>query len=367
MKFSCEKNILVSAISVAQKAVSSKSTLVVLEGILLRAFDQQLTLSSNNMELSIDYNMEATIEEEGSIVVNARLFGDIIRRLPQDLVFFETKENNLITIHSGNASFDIMGLPADEFPQAQQVDRSNYMEISQKLFKSMISKTIFSVATVDLKPILTGVLFDFHGSTLNLVAIDGYRLARRSIEVENTNITAQFVIPAKTLNELLKLLTDSDDPVTLYVDKQNILFVFPQFTLISRLLEGEFLNYDAIIPKEFRIEAIVDTKTFIASIERASLIVSGEFTKTPLRVNIAEHEITLNCSAQMGKATDSFSAQVTGGDLEIGFNFKYLLDALGAVEEPETKVLFNMSLNPCIIRPLEGDDYLYMILPIRLA
>ncbi len=367
MIFACEKNKLTEAISVVQKAVSSKSTLVVLEGILLEAKGNTLTLSSNNLDLSMTYTMEANIEEEGNIVLPARIFGDIVRKMAANNLHFSVAENHVVTVKGGNAVFEIMGLAADEFPQSQVVNKDKYLVLTEELFKNMISSTIFCTAVVDLKPILTGVLFDFKEDSLNLVAVDGYRLAKRTLKVENSNITAQFVIPGKTLSEIYKVLSDSDKKVTLYVDERNILFEFEKFTVVSRLLEGEFLNYDAIIPTEHRLTAIVNTADFIAAIERTSLIVSSEGTKTPLRLNIKEGEFDLSCTSQMGRVSDSVGAQINGDDMEIGFNYRYLLDALRASGDEEVKMEFNMSLNPCLIKPLEGEDYLYMVLPIRLS
>lgn len=367
MIFTCEKNKLTEAISVVQKAVSSKSTLVVLEGILLEAKRNTLTLSSNNLDLSITYTMEAEVAEEGNIVLPARIFGDMVRKISADSLQFSVANTNVVTVKGGNAVFEIMGLAADEFPQSQAVSKDNYLILTEDLLKNMISSTIFCTAVVDLKPILTGVLFDFQEDSLNLVAVDGYRLAKRTLKIDNSNIKAQFVIPGKTLSEIYKVLSDTDKKVTLYVDERNILFEFENFTVVSRLLEGEFLNYNAIIPTEHRLTAIVDTAELIAAIERTSLIVSSEGTKTPLRLEIKEGEFHLSCTSQMGKVSDCVSAQIDGDDMEIGFNYRYLLDALRAAGDKEVKMEFNMSLNPCLIKSLEGEEYLYMVLPIRLS
>jgi len=367
MKFTCQKEKLIEAISVVSKAVSSKSTLVVLEGILVVAKENELQLSSNNLDLSITYTMAASVEEEGSLVFPARIFGDMVRKISAETLSFVTNQNYMVTVKGGNATFEIMGLNAEEFPQGQQVSREMYLGLTESMLREMISSTIFCTASVDLKPILTGVLFDFKENELTLVAVDGYRLAKRTITVEKSNISARFVIPSKTLSEIYKVLSDNDETVTLYVDDRNILFEFKNFTVVSRLLEGEFLNYEAIIPKEHKMTAVVNTSEFIAAIERTSLVVSSEGSKIPIKLEIRDDEIFLSCTSQMGKVSDSFDAQIEGDSLEIGFNYRYLLDALRASGEKEVKLEFNMSLNPCLIRPTDGTDYLYMVLPIRLS
>ncbi len=369
MYFSCDRDKLAEAVNVVSKAVSTHSTLPVLEGILIEA-GVGIKLVGNDLEICIEYNNESDfdIKSCGHIVLNAKMFGDIVRKLPTGTVYIEVNdENSLTNIKCGDTEFDILGISPEDFPKTPDFEHELKFSISQLKLKSMIRQTIFSAAVSEMKPVLTGVLFELDNDVLNTVAVDGYRLAIRTEKVEETNAQTSFVVPGKTLNELLKVLKDENDMnVDIYVAPRHIMFDFDGFKLMSRLLDGEFLNYRKIIAADNNTVAMVDTRPFINSIERAALIINNEFTKCPLHLVLEDERIKINCTTQLAKIQDVIPADIKGNNFEIGFNYKYLLDALRATEDDTVKIEFGTALSACFIRPMDGDEYLYMILPVRL-
>lgn len=367
MKFICDKNLLSDAVLTCQKAVSSKSTLPILEGILIDAYGENVKLTSNDLEMCIEYNLAAQISKEGSIVLNARMLGDIVRKLPSDLVLIETNEKGIVLIKSGNASFDISGLSSSEFPKVPEINKEYNITLEEKTLKSMIRQTIFSIAITDNKPILTGSFFDLQSDILTMVAVDGYRLAIRKEKVENSKKDIKTVVPGKTMGELLKILKDSDSEVNIYFSEKHVLFEFEGFMVISRTMEGEYINYKSIIPSSFNTNLIAGVLDFCDSIERAALIINADNSKSPIKMSVYNDRVEVNCVTQTGKVSDIIKVNGSGEELEIGFNYKYLLDAFRACDDEHVKVCLNSPLNPCVLEPLEGDSFLYMVLPVRLV
>ena len=364
MKILCSRQQLVEAVSNVQRAVSTKSSVPALEGILLRASGSDLTLCGYDLELGMTTFLEATVEEPGSVVLSARLFGDIVRRMPADTVFIGADEKFMTTITSGASEYSIVGIPSQEFPELPSVTAETPVTISQAVLKSMIRQTIFAVADTDAKPIHTGTLFEIGGGRIRLVSVDGYRLALRE-EPVSCGEEVSFVVPGKTLSEVLKLIKDDDSDLTMQVGRRHILFNIGSYTVISRLLEGEFLDYNAAIPKASSTEIFVWTRSFIESVERVSLLITDRL-KSPVRCIFSGNEIRVSCSTSIGRANDQIEAKITGNDVEMGFNNRYLLDALRNTEGDEVRIELNGPLSPMKILPKEGDSFLFLVLPVRL-
>ena len=365
MKFSCEKETLLSLIGTASRAVTGKSAMPLLEGLLITAEAGSLTLTGYDLSMGIRTTAEAEVMEPGSIVLNARLFYDIVRKLPQDAVYLETDDKLLTTIKCGRAVFNLIATEADEYPALAEVSAETGFSLPQAMLKSMIAQTIFSVSDNESKPIHTGCLFELEGSRLNVVAVDGYRLSVRRETVEGIPGDMKFVVPGSSLREIERILTEEDGSVEIFPDRKNILFRIGGTTLITRLIDGEFLNYRAAIPAEFEHTVKADRHELITCIERVSLIVS-EKLKNPVRLHFDGSYVQMTCITAVGKSYDECPFDGVIDDLEIGFNNRYLLDALRAAGDDTVKVQLKGPLNPIVIEPLESDKYTYLVLPVRL-
>lgn len=368
MQFSCEKSILQEAIATASRAVNNKSSIALLEGLLITADDSGcLTLCGYNMSMGIRVKINAAISETGSAVLNARLFGDMIRKLPDDVIFVETNDNLLTTIRCGKAIFNLVASDAKEFPELPTVENNeNPIILPQSMLKSMISQTIFAVSDNETKPVLTGCLFELNGQQLHVAAVDGYRLSVRQETLETPVAQdTKFVVPGMTLREVERILAETDEPAEIYPDSKHILFRIGDTVLITRLLEGEFLNYRAAIPTDASAVITADVRQLINSIERVSLIVS-EKLKNPVRMEFDGSLLKLSCITTIGKSYDEYVYEGDVPHLEIGFNNRYLLDALRACPSDKVNISLKGSLNPIVFTPLEGEAFTYLVLPVRL-
>jgi len=308
--------------------------------------------------------VEAQIEEKGSIILSARLFGDIVRRLPGDMVYLSVDAKNMTVIKSGPADFSIVGIPAEEYPELPMITGETSIKIAHNVLKSMIRQTIFAVAESDAKPIHTGTLFELGKNRIKLVSVDGYRLAMRE-ETAQCEEEMNFVVPGKTLGEVLKLLGDDDKELEILIGRRHIIFNIGKYCVISRLLEGEFLDYKAAIPNASTTELFVSTRTFIDSVERVSLLITDRL-KSPLRCVFEDNEIKVSCSTAIGRAKDQIDAKISGDNVEMGFNNRYLIDALKNTEGDEVRIQLNGALSPMKVLPREGDSFLFLVLPVRL-
>ena len=373
MKIVCHKIQLLDVINTVQKAVSAKSIMPILECIKIDADAKGLmTVTANNLDLCVEYNSVCTIPEGGSIAISSKMFGEIIRRLPDDeITITVNEENNVMTIKCRNSEFNIQGLAANEYPAVPEISENYRFRMPQEKLKKMIRKTIFSVSVNEArKPVLTGSLFEINTGVLSIVATDGYRLAIIKEVVDASLENKKFIIPGLTLRELMKVLKDEDEPVDIIVSDRHVMFDFGTYKVVTRLLEGEYINYAPILSTPNNIYVIVDTKNFSESLDRASLLINDDMTakaeKVPVRLNITLDRIELTCITGKGKVHDIVEANVSGDDLEIGFNYKYLLEALRACEEEEVKIEFSNPRSSCFIRSTKEDNYTYMILPVRL-
>lgn len=373
MKIVCHKIQLLDVINTVQKAVSAKSIMPILECIKIDADAKGLmTVTANNLDLCVEYNSVCTIPEGGSIAISSKMFGEIIRRLPDDEISITVNEdNNVMTIKCRNSEFNIQGLAANEYPAVPEISETYRFRMPQDKLKKMIRKTIFSVSVNEArKPVLTGSLFEINTGVLSIVATDGYRLAIIKEVVDASLENKKFIIPGLTLRELMKVLKDEEESVDIIVSDRHVMFDFGTYKVVTRLLEGEYINYAPILSTPNNIYVIVDTKNFSESLERASLLINDDMTakaeKVPVRLNITLDRIELTCITGKGKVHDIVEANVSGDDLEIGFNYKYLLEALRACEEEEVKIEFSNPRSSCFIRSTKEDNYTYMILPVRL-
>ena len=364
MKITCDKKKLNEAVLNIQKAVSTKSSVPALEGILIRTDENSIFLCGYDLELGITTIFDCKVEEKGSIVLNARLFSEIVRRLPDAEVTISSDEKQMAVIRSGEAEYSIVGIPAQEYPELPSVSGETTLKIQSTTLRSMIHQTLFAVAENDAKPIHTGTLFELEPNQLRLISVDGYRLAIREEPVKST-LNTSFVVPGKTLSEVLKLLSDDESEVELQIGRRHILFSIENYTVISRLLEGEFLDYRAAIPKDCATELKVSTQKFINSVERVSLLITDRL-KSPVRCIFEIDEIRISCSTAIGRANDKLSAQMTGDSIEIGFNNRFLLDALRNTECDEIRIQMSGPLSPMRILPPEGQSFLFLVLPVRL-
>lgn len=364
MKFICDKENLLEGINTVQKAVSQKSNLSILEGILIECISNKVILTGNDLEIGIRYEIDASISSEGSVVLNSRMFGDIIRKLPDAPVMIESDENNITTIKCVNVDFSISGILASEYPRITEIEREQSVEIENIKLKKMIRHLLPFVSLRENKPVLTGAFFEIENDKFTMVASDGYRLAIRNENIKNTALKINAIVPGKTLNELLKIIKDDENKVNIYFTDKHVLFDFDNFTVTSRLRDGEYIKYRSAIPGECNIELIAQTADVAGSIDRAALIINAESTKSPLRIEIKNSTLSMSCQSHMGKFYDSINVESSGGELVIGFNHKYLWDALRNCDDENLKMKFISERYPLVITPIEGDEFLVMILPI---
>ena len=365
MKIICNTQQLADAVSNVQKAVMTKTTMPILEGILLKTEDNSLRLTGYDLEIAIVTNIDAQVMEPGELIINAKVFSDIIRHIPYDQTIIEAGDDLNCRIYCGNIEYKMTGIDPKEYPELVVPDNTVETRVPGKTLKDMIRKTIFSVAVTDLRMIHKGIKFEIKPGELRLVAIDSHRIAIRS-EFMETQDTMEFVVPSKTMNELMRLIPDDDSFVEFELDKSRILFRTSGYTIVSRLLEGEFMKYASIIPKEFKSMIVADTEPLIRSLERVSLIISDRF-KAPLKLEFQHDCVRISASTALGAASDMLDATVDGDEMEIGIQSRYILEALRACEQEKVSIKLFNPLSPVCITPTDGEQYLYLILPVRLA
>jgi len=357
---------LLSALSSASRAVSTKSTLPALEGLLINARGG-LTLTGYNMETGISCSLEARVEEEGAAVFNTRLFFDIVKKLPEEIVSVEVDDKLTATIRSGFTEFKIPATPAEDFPELPTVERTRSFGVEAETLCKMIGRTLFAVSQNENKPVITGSLFEVAGDSLTVVSVDGFRLAlcTQKIDEQQGKEDFSFVVPGVALREVERLAAENKGIIEIGLGKRHILFNMENTVIISRLLEGEFINYKNAVPQNQPICVKVRTEDLIDSVERVSIVVS-EKLKNPIRCTFEENLLKLNCLAVAGSAYDECATEGSGGGLEIGFNNRFLLDALRAAPDEAVWLELNSSVSPCVIKPTGEERYLFMILPMRL-
>lgn len=365
MKISCLRTDLAEAVSNVSRAVSTKATIPALEGVLIKAYGDKLNISGYNLEIGITTDIEATIQNEGEIVVSAKLFLDIVRKLPEEVVFIETDDRMITYITCGQVDYQIVGMSSVEYPDLPSFEQTDGITVNEQVLRDMIRQTVYAVSENTAKPIYTGSLFEIENGIFKIVAVDGYRMAIRSENVDSDSNTS-FVVPGKTQQEVLKLLNGEEENVEIIIGMRHITFKVKNYRVISRLIEGTFLDYKTTIPKEEKTEVVINTRKIINSVERMSLL-NNDRIQSPVRCKFADDEIKLSCASAVGRANDVIAVPVIGENVEIGFNNRYLLDALKNSDTDEIKLVLNGPLAPMIVKPVKGDCFLSIVVPMRLA
>ena len=364
MKIICDKTLLSAAIDGVSRAVTPRATLPVLEGILLKAEGFTLTLTGYDLEMGIVTTIEANVLEPGDIVLNAKLLSDMVRRMPAGQIDISVADSGKTTIQGGVAQFEIQSMPAADFPQLPNTGAEDTLTVKTGVFREMVERTLYAVSQDEKRPAHTGELLEIQPDKLTVVALDGFRLAIVEREV-TANKDIRIIVPGKTMTEVLRLLANDDEAeVRICANRRYIVFMTAGYTIMSRLIEGEFLNYRNVIPDGCRTEAVLDTKAFIETIERASLIIT-ERLKNPLRITFTDGKVIVRCQTSLGRLGDEFAAECKGDEVEIGFNNRYLLDALRNARTEQVRIQLSGPLSPVKVMPAEGDGFLYLVLPVR--
>ena len=369
MNFICEKETILKAINSVINGVASKTTMPVLEGILIQTNEDEVKLTSYDLEIGIEYIINAEVKEQGNTVVNAIMFSEIIRKLPNKEIKITINNNNLLEIECEGSLYKLATMNPDEFPELPKINIENVVEIEQTVLKNMIRKTIFAVSQEENRPIFTGCLFEIIDNKLNVVAVDGYRLAIKNCNINMRTNNFNSVIPGKTLNEINKIMADSFDMVKVGISKNQALFEMENCKIVTRLLDGEFLKYQNTIPNNWETRIKVNKNAIQNCFERIILISASSIEKEkkyPVKINIEVGKVTISCANQTGDAKEEIYVETEGKELEIGFNPRFFLDALKAIDDEEVIMEFGTNRSPCIIKPIEDGDYTYMILPIKM-
>ena len=366
MRFTCEKSMLVTGLNIASRTVAVKSSLSVIEGILCRA-STGLSLTGYNMETAITYQIDAEVADPGECILPARLFADIVRRLPEGTVTVVVDDNYKVSIRAGYASFTISAESAEDYPELPDVGSGRSIRIPQSALKEMISGTIFAVSENQGRPIHTGVKFEVENECISAIAVDGFRLARRTYHPEAPiQRELSFVVPAGALKEVEKILQDTDEEAAFTLGGKHILYQIGDATLICRLLEGDFLDWRRVVPTNCPVKLVANVGDLASSIERVGLIVSEKY-KSPVRCVFSDQVLLMRTNTTIGAAEDRCAIAGDGKELEVGFNVRYLADALRVVPSEEVVMELTNGLSPIVLTPADDKhDFAYMVLPVRI-
>ena len=368
MFFSCNRENLLNNINIVLKGVSNKSTLPILECILITVYKNNFKLTSNNLELGIETNLiEADVKEEGKIAIEAKIFFDIIKKLNGTTITLKKDEHNNLVIKSKHSKFKISIIESNDFPSIPVIKKENEYIMYQNDLKNMIKQTIFSIAQDESKPILTGELIEIYDKHINIVSVDGYRISyKKSKLIKDNNNNTSVIIPGKILNEISKILSnDPNEEISIFIGEKHVLFDLGICIIVSRVIEGEYIKYKQSFFDDFKTKIFISRTEFIAGLERAILI-SRDVKKIPVKLEIKENKIIINSNSELGTSYEELTVECDGDNLNIAFNPKYLIDALKVIEEDKISIQFTTSLSPCIITSIEYDDYKYLILPLRI-
>lgn len=368
MKFNCNKSDLIEAVSIVQKAIKTNSTIQILDGILIQAEDDKIKLTGYDLETGIEADLRGDVIEKGSVVINSRYFGEIIKRLPEEMTTITTDDRNSVAIVSGASNTSIKGSSSESYPKIPIIETSNKITVSQKMLKTMIDKTIFAVSKDDTRPSLTGCFLESKDSTISMVAIDGFRMALRRDDAGDEFPEMSYIIPGKALSEAAKIFDgDNDDnEVIIYSSSNHLLFDVGDVRIVSRLIQGPFVNYNSIIQKNPKTIMTVNRKSLLNAVDRAALIIMTDERRCPVQLAMSdESTLLVAANAEAGSHKENIDVEVTGDLIDIDFNYKYLIDALKNIDDEMVKIEFNGSQGPCIIVPTEGNAFVYLILPIR--
>ena len=366
MKIYCNTEELAQAVNIFSKAVSSKSSIPYLEGVLLEAECDRLYLTGNDLEICIKTSIPCNISEEGRIVLNCKMLSDIIRKLPKDVCEIKTEESAVV-ISCQYSDYRIIGLNANEYPSIPDIEITSSIKIAAPLLKDMILRTSFAISQKLDRKVLTGSLFEMDDNSLTIVAVDGYRMALRKEFLPEGCKAGKFIIPGKAENEVVKIISDDEeDIIEVGFCEKYAVFENDTFTMITRLIEGEFFAYRQVIPSEFKINTTVETSKFSKTVSRVEPIID-DVSKNPVRLMLSADALKIMCRTNLGSVNDKFDVEYTGNDFEIGFNYRYLYDAISRCGNETTVLRMNSPLNPLIISGENDDTYLFMVLPVQLS
>lgn len=363
MRFTCNKKDLSQAVLNVSRAVIQKSTVGALEGILVSARADCITLTGYDLEFSIKTNIKAEVFSPGETVISSRIFTEMVRKLPAEQVTIEADDKNLVNITSGSASYTILGISSLEFPDVPLVEGQKNVTVPNSVLKDMINHTLFAVSQSDSKPAHMGSLFEFDGNFLTVVSVDGFRLAIRK-EALKSHYEDRFIVPAKTLKEITNLF-DDDGVCEITFERKRISFISGDYVVFSRLIEGEFLNYEEAVPQKFVTSLEIDRDELCDCLERVSLLISDRL-KYPLRISMEEDSIEVKCDTPLGKAIDTIGCKINGDPMKVGLNSRYIIEALKACDCEKIRLRFNGPLSPVVIEPSDGDRFLFLVLPVRI-
>ena len=365
MNIICSKQKLQEGISIVTKAITGKTTMPILEGIYIEANKEGLTLIGSDMDVSIETKVEANVIKEGSIVIDSKIFSEIIRKLPNSDVKIEISENELIQITCEKSVFNLVFMNSSDYPALPNINEDVTVEVPQNILKNMIKGTSFAIAQDEARPILQGILFEVKNKELNLVALDGYRLAVRS-ELLDLDDNIEVVIPGKTLNEVSKILEDNEEILKITFTHNHILFNVDNTKIISRLLDGKFVNYLSLLPQEYKLLVNIKKQDFQNGLERASLM-AKDGNSNLIKLDVQEESLIITSNSQLGKVREEVSANLQGEGIQIAFNSRYLLDVLKNMEEEDIVIEMTSSVSPCVIKGKNSNNAKYLVLPVRLV
>lgn len=364
MKFTCNKSDINEAINIVLKAVPGKTTMPILECVVIEAADNELKLTTNDMSLGIETRLSANIEEEGIILVNAKMISEIIRKLPDEDIYFEADNNENILLFCGKAKFNLSGKNHEEFPMLPKIEKEKKIVISQFTLKEMIRQTIFSISNNENNRILTGELFEITGDEFKIASLDLHRVSIRKIQLKESYDEIKAVIPGKTLSEVSKILTGGmEDEVEIYFTKNHVLFELGKTIIISRLIEGNFYNINQMLTNDYETKVTVNKRELLDCIDRATLLLR-EAENKPVIMNVKNDEIKMEMNTKIGSMDENIGIQKKGKDLRIAFDPKFLIDVLRVIDEEEVNLYLFNSKAPCFIR--DDNSYIYLILPVNL-
>ena len=364
MKITCSKSNLVKGVSIVSKAVPSKTTMPILECILIDATTDIIKLTANDMELGIMTEISGDIIDRGMIAIDAKIFSEIVRKLPDNEVTIETLDNLQTVITCEKAKFDIAGKPGDEFAYLPIIEKEDSIEISQFTLKEVIRQTIFSISDSESNKLMTGELFDISDNILKVVSLDGHRISIRKVRLKDHYEDTKVIVPGKTLSEVSKILGgDNEKEVLIYFSTNHILFEFDNTIVVSRLIEGEYFRISQMLSSDYETKVSVNKKEFLDCIERATILIR-ENDKKPLIINIGDNSMELKLNSSFGSMNADLMIHKTGKDIMIGFNPKFLIDALRVIDDEEINIYMMNPKSPCFIKD-EEENYIYLILPVN--
>ena len=364
MKITCSKADLVKGVNIVLKAVPTRTTMAILECILIDASGGEIKLTANDNEIGIETIINGTINERGIIALDAKIFSEIVRKLPDSTVTIETDETLKTFITCEKSKFNIIGKSGEDFSYIPVIPRNQPIIISQLSFRDIVRQTIFSVAESDNNKIMNGELFEIVNNRLKVVALDGHRVSIRSIDLKNPTNDVKVVVPKKTLNEIIKILDGGiDDEVNIFVTNNYIIFEFDKTTVVSRIIEGEFFRVEQMLSADYATKVKVNKREFLDCIDRATLLIK-EGEKKPIIVNIKDSSMSLSINSFIGSMDEDIDISKEGNDIMIGFNPKFVIDALKAIDDEEISIYMLNSKAPCFIKA-DDESYIYIVLPVN--